>query len=274
MSANQSAWMTIFPRSWTQSAMAAICCCAVMTLVTSQAASAGDKAVCSTAGPQAPRDITKTAGSNSITFAKAPAASKMQLCDIHFHRNAEHRAGGYLKLAGEGKHQGYVCKGHTPKASHSHQKGKGGCEGIADGDTVEVHWVFTTCDVKPAHGLGSCFTATCKDPKLRVEARVFFLTNDKTAGDFRKFTDFKSGQITVPTSGQTVEYLGSTTGDKYNDGSCSPFKVTWSVSPTCSPLNLKSINSWCGKNKNAFEEDHAHGVRRLVTGGKLLSTIK
>lgn len=71
-----------------------------------------------------------------------------------------------------------------------------------------------------------------------------------------------------------VTYPGSTTGDGYNDGTCSPFKVTWNVSSQCTPLSLKSINVWCGKDKNAFKEDHAHGVRTVVSDPKLLSSIK
>ena len=249
--------------------------CALIVLLTSQAAWAGGgKVACAKAGPQAPRDITKHMGSNAMSFAKAPPADKMNLCDIHFHRFAEHRASGFMKLAGEGKHRGYICNGKTPKPSQGHATGGQGCEGIQNGDTVEVHWVFTTCDVKPGPTLGSCFSATCKDPQLRVETRVFYLTDDTSAGDFGKFADYSSGGVSLPAAKGAHEFLGSTTGDGYNDGTCSPFKVTWNVSSVCTPLQLGSINNWCGKDKNAFKEDHAHGVRKLVTSAELLSPIK
>ena len=49
---------------------------------------------CSAAGPQSPRDIGSIAGENPVTFEKAPPFTGMQLCDVHFHRFAEHRAVG------------------------------------------------------------------------------------------------------------------------------------------------------------------------------------
>ncbi|MCP4935370.1 MAG: cadmium carbonic anhydrase [bacterium] len=244
---------------------------------TSVPAGGANKIVCEKAGPQAPRDISSTAGSNSVKFAVAPPAVKLNLCDIHFHRNAEHRASGYKKLAGKGDHKGYVCNSAKTTPMHTqssgHDSGNKGCAGISSGDTVEVHWVFTTCDVKPGPTLNSCFSSTCKNPKLRVEARVFKLTNNASGADFGSFTDYSSGQVKLPPVTEPVEYLGSTTGSGYNDGTCSPFNVTWNVSSSCQPLQIDSINAWCGKKKNAFSEDHAHGVRRLVKDAALLSPI-
>ena len=243
-------------------------------LVVPASAGGGNKVACDKAGPQAPRDIASTTGSNALSFELAPAGADMNLCDIHFHRYAEHRAGGYTEIAGDGDHKGYVCNGTTPVVSHA--GGHGGdqsCAGIATGDTVEVHWVFTTCDVKPGPTLGSCFTDTCKDPQLRVEARVFNLTDDGSGADFAKFKAPSSGNVTLPRASDPVQYLGSTTGSGYNDGSCSPFKVTWNVTSACAPLEIDSINGWCGKEKNPFAEDHAHGVRLLVEDAALLSPI-
>ncbi len=253
--------------------------CGLSLVVSPQAAWAGNanKISCVKAGPQAPRDITSLTGSNAIAFAKAPPAGKMNLCDIHFHKFAEHRASGYTQLTGKGDHKGYVCNGHAPKAGAHKTGGHGpstGCGGIENGDTVEVHWVFTTCDVKPGPTLGSCFSDTCKNPQLRVEARVFYLSDKKPAGNFGSFSDYSSGRVSVPAAKGAVEYSGSTTGSGYNDGTCSPFKVTWNVSSSCTPLQTASINNWCGKDKNAFKEDHAHGVRLLVKDAKLLSPIK
>ena len=247
----------------------------VATVMTPAIAGGGNKMACAKAGPQAPRDITKLTGSNAVSFGVAPPAAQMKLCDIHFHRNAEHRAIGYSKLAGDGDHKGYVCDGAKESETHKHAKHTGsGCAGIAAGDTIEVHWVFTTCDVKPAPTLGSCFTETCKSPQLRVEARVFKLTEDGSGADFASFADYSSGNVKLPAASRPVQYIGSTTGSGYNDGTCSPFHVTWNVTSACQPLEIASINKWCGKSKNAFAEDHAHGVRRLVTDQALLSPIK
>ena len=146
--------------------------------------------MCETAGPQSPRDVTSAAGSNAITFVKAPEADAMQLCNIHFHRFAEHKANGYAELAGSGAHQGYACSpvGTASAASERDVPAAGGCEGIAAGDTVEVHWVFTTCsDAKPGKGLAACVPEGCIEPQLRVEARTFSLAADG-GEDFARLT--------------------------------------------------------------------------------------
>ena len=100
---------------------------AALILVAASPASAegGNKMSCAKAGPQAPRDVTKIAGSNAIKFAKAPPASEMNLCNIHFHRYAEHKASGYTKLMGKGINKGYVCNGKMPTATH--KEGDQGC---------------------------------------------------------------------------------------------------------------------------------------------------
>jgi hypothetical protein len=247
----------------------------VSILASPALAASGDKIPCDQAGPQAPRDITSMTGSNAMSFAVAPPAADMNLCDIHFHRYAEHRASGYKEIAGNGDHKGYVCNGTMPGASHadSHDDDLG-CAGIAAGDTIEVHWVFTTCDVEPGPTLASCFSDTCTDPQLRVEARVFNLTDDGSGADFASFRSSSSGKVMLPEASDPVQYLGSTTGSGYNDGRCSPFKVTWNVTSACAPLEISSINGWCGKDKNPFKEDHAHGVRMLVKDAALLSPIE
>jgi len=42
-------------------------------------------------GPQSPRDIDAIAGNNPRSFSAAPASAEMNLCNIHFHKNAEHK---------------------------------------------------------------------------------------------------------------------------------------------------------------------------------------
>jgi Delta carbonic anhydrase len=245
---------------------------ALLVLASTESVWADDPASCTRAGPQSPRDITKRGGTNPVTFAKAPSFARMRICDVHFHKFAEHKAPGYSKQAREGDLKGYVCNGKTPPKENSHGSSPGGCAGIAIGDTIEIHWVFTTCNVEPAPTLASCFSPNCSNPELRVEARVFYLTDNRAAGDSAHFI-YKSGNIiTLPRSRGAVEYLGSTTGEKYNNGTCSPYAVTWNVSPTCSPLKFKTINEFCGD--NIFKEDRAHGVRQLVSKPELLSAIK
>jgi hypothetical protein len=265
--------------------MAGLFGCGFIGLAASGDAEAADsnKVACTTAGPQAPRDIAGAAGSNNVVFGKAPAVAHMRLCDIHFHRFAEHRGKGFMQLAGEGNHRGYYCNGKPPKkAANGHAGGNAahsgastsGCGGISAGDTIEVHWVFTTCAVRPAPKLDSCFAPDCKNPQLRVEARVFHL-EEIGGDDFSHFNFATPGSHRLPHAVQPVEYIGSTTGDGYNDGTCSPFQVTWNVSSACTPLKLSSLNQWCAANAtvNPFRENHAHGVRKLVDDPRKLSAI-
>ena len=53
-------------------------------------AQSGD--ICVGYGPQTPRDIDSTVGTNPSVFSLAPDSSEMNLCNIHFHNNAEHKA--------------------------------------------------------------------------------------------------------------------------------------------------------------------------------------
>ena len=65
--------------------------------------------LCKGFGPQTPRDIAKVEGSNARIFTLAPPASKMNLCNIHIHTNAEHKGPGFSVSAGDGEHGGYKC---------------------------------------------------------------------------------------------------------------------------------------------------------------------
>ncbi len=234
-------------------------------------------------GPQAPRDIDKLQGNNKSVFAIAPSYKEMNLCNIHFHKNAEHKAKDYPIDSGSG----YQCAiSQNPNLSADEQKTtssicEGDHDGLKPGDTIEVHWVYGSCDTKPGKELDSCVTPSCTNPNLRVESQVFTLVvNDPTALNFNDFDympDLDNGYHQakkIPNdTGKSVEFLGSTTGPDYSDQRCSPYQVTWSVRPHCAKLDMNSIGRWCKENK--FKEDsHAHGVRKLVTDPKLLSEIK
>ena len=58
-------------------------------------------------GPQAPRDIDAVEGNNPIIFNTAPPYTQMNLCNIHFHKNAEHKGGEFTVYAGNGDGHGY-----------------------------------------------------------------------------------------------------------------------------------------------------------------------
>jgi len=240
-------------------------------------------AACEGFGPQTPRDIDNLAGTNQRLFQIAPPASELNLCNIHFHNNAEHKAKDFSIYAGEGDHGhggGYQC-GISKSLSAAELKAPKTeiCKGLKPGDTIEVHWVHTSCDVTPGATLGSCLTEKCANPELRVETQVFTVVNDPNALNFNDLT-YDGNMVNglhqakaLPTgTGAAVEFIGSTTGPKYTEQSCSPYQVTWAVRPHCAKVDINSLGEWC--KGNTFKEDHAHGVRKLVTNPKLLSPIK
>jgi hypothetical protein len=239
--------------------------------------------LCTGFGPQTPRDISKAEGTNPQVFPIAPAAREMNLCDIHTHTNAEHKGPGFSVFAGNGKKGGYQCNG-TKDLSKAELRdptnGQGRFGGVVPGDTLEVHWVYTTCQVDPGPTLDSCFSASCANPTLRVETQVFLVVNDDTAPDFGDFTlndqlvDGLYQTRSLPSdTGMPVTFLGSTTGPSYSQSVCSPLEVTWSVRPECAKLSFSSLNAWATKG-NVFEEEKSQKGRALVTAPELLAPIK
>lgn len=254
-------------------------CAAVACLI---ASAAGAQDICTGYGPQAPRDIDVGAGSNASLFSYAPDAAQMNLCDIHLHLNAEHKAVDFSTYAGDGFHGGYQCNAAQSASAaelSAPGDGTGASYGVRPGDTVEVHWVYTSCDVAPGPTLGSCSSAACANPQLRVETQVFLALNDDTAMNFADFTlqpervegYYQPGALPEGT-GVPVLYRGSTTGPKYDAQHCSNLQATWSVRPQCARLNIASLYTWFGS-QNVFEQTHPDGVRPLVTAPALLSQI-
>jgi hypothetical protein len=244
---------------------------------------ASTQTVCTGFGPQTPRDIDNPVGENNPDDSFAPGYNKLNLCNIHFHNGAEHKAKAFSISAHADSHGhggGFEC-GISKSLSAAELAAPAGdiCGGLHAGDTVEVNWVYSSCNVAPGEGLGSCLTDTCKDPELRVETQVFTLVNDSSALDFNNFsnaTDKVDGVYQARAlpegNGKPVQFLGSSTGPKYDSKTCSPLEASWSVRPQCAKLDINSIGKWC--ESNVFNEDHAHGVRALVTDPSLLSEIK
>ena len=231
---------------------------------------------CQGFGPQTPRDIALKKGANNSSVSFAPSSKKLNLCNIHFHTNAEHKGPGFSTSGGQGDHGGWKCNGPQKKSTHYQKNHKKGCGHLNEGDTVEVHWVFSSCDVGPGKGLGSCFSDACKNPQIRVEAQVFLAIDDKNALNFLdyRYEGKKNGTHQpkhLPSDNHSTQFIGSTTGPSYSEEKCSPFQVSWSVRPECLKIDINSLNEWC--QKNPFGEDHAHGVRQIVTNPQLLSPI-
>jgi len=234
-------------------------------------------------GPQSPRDIDTRTGKNTVFFNAAPAYAEMNLCNIHFHKNAEHKGGEFTAYAGNGDGQGFQSgfkySGELSEAELSpitQEVCPSAHGGLSSGDTIEVHYVHSSAMIKPGPTLGSCFNDAIKNPQLRVETQVYVLVNDKSALDFGTLTQLGKAQgfhqaMNMPgDTGTPVQYAGSTTGPGYNTQG-SPFQVTWRVHPKVAKVNITSVNDWC--KDNIFKENHAHGVRNLVSNPDLLSEI-
>lgn len=241
---------------------------------------------CTGFGPQTPRDIDNKHGENKIAFALAPDYKDMNLCNIHFHVNAEHKAKDF-SIHAEGEHGadgGYQCNmSKHLSAAEMAPTAEPVCPSehgaLKPGDTIEVHWVHSSAPVKPGPTLGACLSDNVKNPDLRVESQVFTLVNDPTALDFNTLDyhgkvegGYQQADAIPSNTGKPVLFAGSTTGPKYNNSVCSPLQVTWSVRPQCAKVDINSVAKWC--KGNAFKEDHAHGVRKLVTEPSLLAEIK
>lgn len=263
----------MFDRILALSAIAAITCLPF---------AAQAQALCAGFGPQTPRDISDHAGTNPQVFTAAPPYQRMNLCNIHTHTNAEHKGPGFTIFAGTGEHGGYQCNDTTTLTRTELEDpahGHGAFHGAKPGDTIEVHWVYSSCAVSPGEGLGACMSKTCLNPELRVEAQVFLVVNDPKALDFTRFSNaphpvggYYQAKALPGGTGTPVVFAGSTTGPAYTSAQCSPLQVTWSVRPSCARVDISSLNRWAEAG-NVFKEDHSHGIRQLVTDPSLLAPI-
>lgn len=234
---------------------------------------------------QSPRDIDSVAGDNTnIADSHAPRYQDMYLCDIHFHKSAEHKGGEFTKYAGNGNGEGfgtgYQYTGILTESELATYDIESEENPLHSGDTIEVHYVYSdNAHATLGLGLKTCFgdVAEGTQPVLRVEARVYALVNDEKALDFTKLTKVTNvnGHNQSPdlsrNPGIPVVYEGSTTGPGYNE-KVSPYKVTWSVRPTVTKVNIQTVDEWL--HDNEFEQEHAHGVRNLVINPELLSAIE
>ena len=219
-------------------------------------------ASCIGAGPQAPRDIDSLDGINQTYFEVAPDIEDMYHCNTHYHWNAEHKATDYSTFVDRGDdHSGWAC--NAPLYPQDEDRG----DIVLPGDTVEVHWVYTTCNITEYNeqfgnrdGLANCVTDTCANPQLRVEAQVFVVEENGAVTSLESPVDHND---------PTATYIGSTTGPSYSNAHCSPYQVTWNVKSTCGSLDSETLEDWSDLN-----HEHAHGVRQLVKDTSLLSLIQ
>ena len=242
-------------------------------------AAESEAALCLDMGPQTPRDISSIFGLNTESFPLAPEAGEMNLCNLHTHTNAEHKGPGFSVFVSDADDGGYACNETAALSEAELAPAEGAYKGVQPGDTIEAHWVHTSCDAAPGEGLGACVPDGCDNPLLRVEAQVFLVVNNPEALDFTAM-DYGGGddglhqaKMIPATTGEPVLFRGSTTGPSYDQSNCSPVRVTWSVRPQCARLDINSLHRWAAEG-NAFNETRSHGVRQLVTAPELLSPIE
>ncbi len=235
--------------------------------------------LCEGFGPQTPRDISSAAGVNARDWSPAPSSSQMNLCNIHTHTNAEHKGPGFSVFVNDSDYGGYACNETADLTDAELAPVEGAMGKVKPGDTIEVHWVHTSCDITPGEGLGSCLSDKCANPELRVEAQTFLVVNDADALDFTEFgydgnviNGYHQPKALPSGTGDPVVFLGSTTGPSFSQAVCSPLQVTWSVRPQCAKVDINSLHKWAADG-NAFNEIKSHGVRQLVTAPELLSPI-
>jgi len=130
-------------------------------------------------GPQSPRDIDNVEGTNARVFGTSPYYKNMNLCDIHFHENAEHKGGEFTVYAGngdgEGNGTGFKYDGVLTEAELKPVGRKVGASEHGDlvpGDTIEIHFVHSTAQVGPGPTLATCLNDEIGNPQLRVETVV------------------------------------------------------------------------------------------------------
>ena len=234
-------------------------------------------------GPQSPRDIDARGGKNTVVFTQAPDLVNMNLCNIHFHKNAEHKGGEFTTYAGDGDGQGfstgYLYSGELTPSELTPLDAPvcvGEHGGLQAGDTIEVHYVYTTAPVRPGLTLAACVNNSINNPQLRVEAQVVALVNDKSAGNFLELAKYQNVNgyyqaVNIPdNTGTPVRYSGSSTSAAYNEKG-SPFLVSWGVRPKVAKVDIGSVGAWCGN--NTFQEYRARSTRNLIINPDLLSTI-
>lgn len=233
-------------------------------------------------GPQSPRDVEALDGANPRAFGTAPDVTEMTLCDIHFHENAEHKGGEFTTFAGNGDGHGYGtgfkydgALTEAELAPVDMMVGESEHGDLVPGDTIEIHFVYSTAQATIGNSLGTCLSDAIGNPQLRVEAVVGVLVSDG-GEDYAEMArvegiDGLNQAPGLPSDlGDPVVYAGSTTGPGYNE-EASPYQVTWSVRPKVVKLDIASVDAWL--KDNPFDEDHAHGVRNLVVNPELLSQI-
>jgi len=254
---------------------------------------------CPNAGPQAPRDLTRTEGvfaSGSLTPQVSILTDEqcgfLTLANVHFHLGAEHKTdevstlptgqSGNRRLAsGQSLRSGYECNAAKElsteaKASYNWQY----CKDVEVGKTYEVHYVHSSAayGVKDVEGVsvgdiddglgGAANGRGMLNPTICVQAQIYLISSA---------VEDKDGEVTDIFHGWTLEgdehfkeaygYQGSTTGQSHTNTVCSPYFIHWHVDMRCHIVSPKSFDHMCKEMKETYNMDadlYPHGSREIL----------
>jgi len=245
------------------------------------------KPLCEDAEPQAPRDLTQPDGENFTEGMKVPKSPTLtpsqvlflSLVNVHFHFGAEHKANAYsdnsaiLSWNGEAPKPGYMCEPPQLNSNFEFQY----CKNVTVGYSYEVHYVHSSAGYSAEHtahattddmddGLGGAANGRgLLNPTVAVEAQVFLIVDDDTAG-VDNVSDLWHGWKHL-TDRKIAAYQGSTTGPSHNDTVCSPYAVSWHVDLNCHKVKASDFDEMCKQMKEEFNMTYdlkPHGSRSLV----------
>ena len=116
--------------------------------------------------------------------------SLMTLANVHYHSPAEHRSQGEFSTPNASEY-GFACDDASEATGTARVVATNGddvsdaryafsfCQDVAVGDTIELHWVYSTGAARTgvSDGLSGAF-ATQNNPYVVVRAQVFKITNN------------------------------------------------------------------------------------------------
>ncbi|CAJ1397825.1 unnamed protein product [Effrenium voratum] len=226
---------------------------------------------CEDAEPQAPRNVSCGFVGEKKARVKpldSDSVIKFIQCNLHFHLGAEHLSAGEYDLdsppPGTEKAStvtpGKFCSVCDIPPVQLEPYEFEYCKNVSVGNTYEFHWVFSTGaplvglrddgeegQLGITDGLGGALNRT-NNPKVIVRGQACRIINNASLDTEAKieadYADFLT-QWRTPPAGQGVRYMGSTTGDAFNDEVCSPIEVNWHMDTKCCTLSAQAFDRTC-----------------------------
>jgi len=238
--------------------------------------------LCEDAEPQAPRDLST--GATGLREPKAHVmtmeqSNQLYVTNVHFHLGAEHKSDFYnIPNASDAYDQGrsedkirpgFMCDTSSFTSDQLKEYTFQHCEDVEVGRTYEVHYVSSSAGTKDGglkDGLGVAAAGRgLANPMIVVKAMVYLVVDDEAFYQDDLLSNFD-------TDGALM-YAGSTTGPSYNNEVCSPYTITWHVSPKCTTVSASAFDKLCQDMvSNGEVKDVAPHASRLLVAEEWAST--